>query len=191
MILALGMIGGVLPDLDSDSSKPVQIVFKILAIFLPLLVLLLMPQKLPILHMLGIWLVSTFVLKLLFTIFFLKMTTHRGIFHTIPMGILFAQLLILLFHYVFEFDLKFSTIAGTFLFFGFVLHLILDELVSLNILGLRVKNSFGTAFKIYDVNNIYGTLVLYISIITLYYLMPFSNDIYVSIFDLLKDIRFI
>jgi len=185
------MIGGVLPDLDSDSSKPVQIFFKILSIFLPLLVLLVVPEKLPILHMLGIWLVATFILKLLFTIFFLKMTTHRGIFHTIPMGLLFSQLLILLFHYIFMFDLLFSTIAGVFLFFGFVIHLILDELVSLNILGLKVKHSFGTALKMYDLNNIYGTLVLYIAVITLYFLMPLSNDIYTDIFELFKDIKFI
>lgn len=37
VLLAFGVFGGVLPDLDSDSSKPVQIAFRILSIFLPFL----------------------------------------------------------------------------------------------------------------------------------------------------------
>lgn len=141
--------------------------------------------------MLGVWLVSTFTLKILFTILFLKLTTHRGIFHTIPMGIFFAQLIVLLFYYIFRFDLTFSTLAGIFLFFGFLVHLLLDELVSLNVLGLKVRNSFGTAFKIYDLNNKFGTFLLYCIVVTLYFYIPIHESIYVSIFELFKEISFI
>lgn len=191
IILSLGIIGGILPDLDSDQSTPVQIVFKILSIFIPLLVLLIIPQRLPILNMLGIWLISTFILKILFNALFLKLTTHRGVFHTVPMGIFFSQLVVLLFFYVLNFDIRFSTIAGIFLFLGFLVHLLLDELVSLNLLGLKVKSSFGTAFKFYDKNNKTGTLLLYLSIFILHFYIPISDNIYSSIFKIFTNLRFV
>lgn len=190
ILLALGLIGGVLPDLDSDNSKPIQIVFKIISIFLPLLVILAIPNDLSIFYLVIYWLLSTLILRVTLFQFFISFTTHRGIFHTIPMGIVFAQITIYLLYKVFDYDLVFSTIAGTFLFFGFVVHLLLDELVSLNALGIRMKKSFGTAFKFYDSQNLVGTLFLYIFIVLFFIYLPIKVDIFLDIFDVLKNTKF-
>jgi len=190
-VLILGLIGGLLPDLDSDNSKPLQILFKMLSIFFPLVVLLSISAKLPIVQMIVIWLVSSYILHLTLFKFFLKLTVHRGIFHSIPMGILFWELTVIIFHYMFNVNIIFSNIAGVFIFLGFLIHLLLDEFISLNALGLRIKRSFGTAFKFYSKNNKSGTTFLYIIIVILYIFAPINNLVFYNIIEVLIDSDFI
>ena len=187
--LALGLVGGILPDLDSDNSTPIQIVFKILSIFLPLLAILTFTNGLPLAHLMGIWLVSGFILHLTLFKFFLSLTTHRGVIHSIPMGIVLAQGTTYIFYYTLEYDIIFSTIAGGFLLFGFIVHLLLDEFVSLNLLGFNIKKSFGSALKFYDRDNILGTVFLYIAIGVLFYFTPIKIDVFVDIFEIMKNVR--
>lgn len=191
IVLGLGLIGGVLPDLDSDNSKPIQIVFKIISIFFPLIVILAIENELTLVYLVAYWLLSTLILRITLFQLFISLTTHRGVFHSIPMGIVFAQITMIIFYKLFEFDFLFSTIAGIFLFFGFIVHLLLDELVSLNALGVRIKKSFGTAFKFYDKNNLLGTVLLYIFIIGFFFFIPIKVDIFLDIFEVIKNIKLI
>lgn len=187
--LGLGLVGGMLPDLDSNNSKPIQIVFKILSIFLPLLVLLAVFDDLSIAKMLIIWLGASLFLHLGVFKVFLSLTTHRGIFHSIPMGLLFAQLTTLIFHYILDITMTTSLISGFFIFFGFMTHLLLDEIFSVNALGLRMKKSFGTALKVYDKNNHMGSIVLYALVIILFFIIPIESELFINIFDTLKNVK--
>lgn len=189
--LGLGLLGGMLPDLDSDNSKPIQIVFKMLSIFLPLIILLSIAEDLPVMYLIVIWLASTLILHLTLFKIFLTITSHRGIFHSIPMGILFGLATIFIFNNILNINITLSSIFGCFIFFGFIVHLLLDELFSVNALGLRMKKSFGTALKVYDKNNIIGSLILYIVVIIMFFMLPIDNDIYTEIFNILKDIKII
>lgn len=191
IVLFLGLIGGILPDLDSDNSKPIQISFKILSIFFPLLVLLSVAKDLSLAYMLGIWLVSSLFLHFVMFKIFLNITVHRGVFHTIPMAFLFGELVIFLFYNVLDFKLTFSTIAGIFTIFGFLIHLILDEFISLNLLGIGVKKSFGTALKLYEKNNIIGTSILYILVVSFAYFIDIDTKIFVNILETFQDIKVI
>jgi hypothetical protein len=190
VMLFLGMVGGVLPDLDSDSSKPLQIAFKIISIFAPLLVLLHLGKEFPLLILIAIWILSSLLLHLILFRSFIALTRHRGIFHSIPMGILFAQLTIALFHFNLHYGVEFSTIAGFFLFYGFIIHLLLDEFVSLNALGLKVKHTLGSAFKLFDFKNWRGSLILYLLIAFFAYMVPVSLDIFEKMFDVYKGMKF-
>ena len=189
--LSLGLVGGILPDLDSDNSKPVQIVFKIISIFFPLIIILSILSDLSLVYLVGYWLLSTLVLRVTLFKLFISFTTHRGIFHSIPMGIVFGQITTLVFYKFFYYDLVFSTIAGIFLFFGFIVHLLLDELVSINVLGVRIKKSFGTAFKFYDKENLFGTVLLYCFIVLFFYFIPVKVDIFLDIYEVVKNIKLI
>ncbi len=191
IVLCLGIVGGILPDLDSDNSKPIQIVFKMLSIFLPLIILLSVFNNLSLLELVGYWLISSLVLHLTLFKLFLVLTTHRGIFHSIPMGIVVGQVTVYIFYSVLDFSLVFSTIAGGFIIFGFIIHLLLDEAVSLNALGLNVKNSFGTALKFYDKNNLAGTMLLYALIGAFFFLTPLKLEVFSEIFEIMKNIRLI
>jgi len=187
--LGLGLVGGVIPDLDSDNSKPIQIVFKIISIFLPLIIILSIPNNLSLIYLVAYWLVSTLILRVTLFKIFISFTRHRGIFHSIPMGVLFAQMTTLVFYKIFHFNLSFSTIAGIFLLFGFLIHLLLDEFVSINVLGVKMKKSFGTAFKLYDSGNIFGTLLLYLFIILYFYFIPIETNIFTDIYEVVKKIK--
>ena len=189
IVLGLGVIGGVLPDLDSDNSKPIQIVFKIFSIFLPLLIILSIADNLSLLYLIGAWLASSLILNLTLFKLFLTLTTHRGIFHSIPMGIFLGQVTMYIFYKQLHYDIIFSTIAGGFLLFGFLIHLLLDELVSLNALGISIKKSFGTAFKLYDRKNMFGTIFLYIAIVTFFFFIPLKLDIFIDIFEIMRNIK--
>jgi len=189
LALTFGLIGGALPDIDSDNSKPVQIIFRILSIFVPLMVLLSISTPLSIVTMLLFWLVSSSVLYLIFFKLLLSFTVHRGVFHSIPMGLLMGQGVIYLFYFILQFDIATSTIAGLFLFFGFLTHLILDELVSLNAFGMEVKKSLGTALKLYDRENLIGTSIVYILIVTLYFILPLNYDNIIEGLEVLKEIK--
>ncbi len=189
IVLFLGLIGGILPDLDSDNSKPIQISFKILSIFLPLLILISLSQNMSLVSMLGIWFLTTMFLHFVVFKIFLNLTVHRGIFHTIPMGLLCGEIMIFLFHIILGFDLTFSTIAGLFTIFGFILHLILDEIIALNLLGIGVKRSFGTALKLYDKNNKLGTFILYLLLSIIAFLIEIDTQVFEHIIEILNKIK--
>ncbi len=189
--LALGLIGGVLPDLDSSSSKPVQIVFKMISIFFPLMLLLSIRYHFSLIQLILAWVLITVFLHLTFFKIFLKITRHRGIFHTIPMGILFAQITAYSFYYFGYYNLTKATILGGFVLLGFLVHLLLDEIFSINALGMTMKKSFGTAFKFYDKKNMFGTLILYLLIGAIFYTIPFHENTFEHIFNVLKNVKII
>jgi membrane-bound metal-dependent hydrolase YbcI (DUF457 family) len=139
--------------------------------------------------MIAIWLASSLLLRFTLLKFFVTITKHRGIFHSIPMGIVFAQITAIISFYIFHFDKVLSTVLAFFLFFGIIIHLLLDELVSLNALGIKVKKSFGTACKLYTKDNLFGTFILYVLIIGLYFLFPFDKSPFMQILTILENVR--
>lgn len=187
--LSLGILGGILPDIDLDNSKPIQISFRILSLFIPLLILLLISSDISFLTMFFIWVLSSITLYIIFFKLILSLTIHRGIFHSIPMAILFGQISTTILIYLFGYDITFSTIAGMFLSFGYLIHLILDEIVSLNVFGMSIKNSFGTAFKIIDNQNMIGTFFVYLLIVALFIFIPNDYEKVLEVFKLLSQIK--
>jgi hypothetical protein len=97
---------------------------------------------------------------------------HRGLVHSIPAAFLFWFMGTIFLHKVFHLSSFRAWMAGFFIFFGFITHLVLDELNSLNLPGRQVKKSFGTALKIGDQSDLKNTAVLYVAVIILFYLTP-------------------
>ena len=189
--LCLGIVGGVLPDLDSDNSKPIQIIFKLISIFLPLLILLFFGGNIGLIYIVPAWIILTFLIHITLFKLLLSLTVHRGIFHSIPMGFLVGQLTTLVFYKLFHIGLEFSQIAGFFIFYGFMVHLFLDELYSINAMGMKMKKSFGTALKLYSQHNFIGFIALYVIIGTLYFYMPSIDEMYIKLFNTLKTIKIV
>ncbi len=188
--LIFGVIGGVLPDLDLEYSKPSQRLFQILSIFSPMLIIIYFFKEIPVLYNIIIWFLLSFFFYFILRKTLGQLTVHRGIFHTIPMGILFAQITIFISKNILHQSDLFSNILAFFIFFGFMTHLILDEIFSINIYGIKMKKSFGTAFKLYAKNNIIGTIILYILILLIYKYIPINIDIYIHIFKIISKIKF-
>ncbi len=187
--LFFGILGGISPDLDSDTSKPIRSVFKIFSITLPLILLLSFETRFSIVEMLLIWMVAGFILKMVFFKIFLALTQHRGIFHTVPMGVLFGQVIVLLCFNFFHLDANIASLYGFFMFFGFFVHLLLDEIYSVNVLGIKMKKSFGTALKLYDGSNKTGTFILYLLIVLLWFFLPDSGTLFSSMKEAFRTIQ--
>lgn len=74
-------------------------------------------------------------------------TVHRGVWHTVPVTIIYAQLMYL---FLSDFSPKSRLIMAGAAFMGALSHLILDEIYSVDFNGMRIKRSFGTALKLWD-----------------------------------------
>ena len=101
-LLLFGMIGGVLPDMDLENSKPLQITSSILSIFVPLLAILILLESLSIIKMLVMWFIFAGMLHFMIFKVLLKLTIHRGIIHSVPMGIFLSQALAISFFHFFH-----------------------------------------------------------------------------------------
>ena len=128
----------------------------------------------PIGNLLLIW-ITSFAVSFGFFYAFNKVTSHRGMFHSIPAALIFGFGFSLLFYYIFNFDAMFSWYFGMFVFFGYLVHLILDEIYSVDLSNRRIKRSFGTALKLYS-KDTKSTLLFYILVGVLFWQMPQKRE---------------
>lgn len=172
LYFTMGVIGGLLPDIDSDSSMPVRLLFTFIATVISFLVMFSQSADNSIFELFTIWFVSFIVIKFFFFSLFTRVTVHRGIIHSIPAGFFFWFLSTIILYRVFAFN-RFSVwMAGLFVFSNFIMHLIVDELHSLNLFGTGVKKSLGTAFKFGVAKDIKSTLFIYLAVFVLLSLTP-------------------
>lgn len=142
-------LGGMLPDLDSDSGVPVREMFGLSAAVIPFLVhqqVLTLCENSPertLAVLAGLYLFIRYVLANTFK----RLTVHRGMFHSLP-GMLIAGLSVYLLYHSEDVRLRLLLAGGVML--GFLSHLVLDELCSVDFTGVRLRlNQFaGSALKL-------------------------------------------
>ena len=148
-LLAAGVtaVGGMLPDLDSDSGVPVRELSGLSAAVVPLL---LTPR------LIASGLTQEGVLATLGGLYLLirygagrafrRLTVHRGMFHSIP-AMLIAGLVVYLEYQSPDRGVRLLLAGGVML--GFLSHLVLDEVYSVDFNGVRLRlaKSAGSALK--------------------------------------------
>jgi len=148
-VFTMGTIGGILPDIDSDSGKPLSLIFSTISILLPALLL----EKLPTVgsfspeFLVSYFVCSYFIINYLICGLVKKITVHRGIMHSLPFSLLAGEIGYLLFAASEE---TLAITVGGVVFAGCLVHLILDELHSFTFkykFFPVLKKSFGTAIK--------------------------------------------
>ena len=146
----LTALGGLLPDLDSDSGVPIRELFSLSAAAAPFLLytrlsntVFNMEQTLVVLG--GVYLFIRYGLSSLVK----RVTVHRGIFHSIP-AMFVAGLAVYLLYSSSSYNYRIYLAVGTML--GFLSHLVLDEIYSVDFMGLQLKlNKYaGSALKFYS-----------------------------------------
>ena len=160
LYFAVGTIGGLLPDIDSDHSVPVQILFGFLGIILAFLAVFRKATTYSMVELALLW-VGVFVLVRygigrLFTAF----TVHRGIFHSLLAAGFFCGVTTALAYHFFAMAPFNAWCTGGFVCLGYIIHLTLDELYSVDLAGATLKSSFGTALKLARFDNLKATLFL-------------------------------
>ena len=146
---ALCGLSGMLPDMDSDSGHTQREIMSFTAAVVPMLMihrfaaLQLQPEEIAIAA--GcVYIIIRFGLGELLR----RYTVHRGMFHSIPAAVI-AGLLATLICSGDVVVLKLFKVAAVVL--GYVVHLLLDEIWAVEWFRgrMRIKNSFGTALKLF------------------------------------------
>lgn len=149
-LVAAGLttLGGLLPDLDSDSGVPVRELFGISATVAPFLMMQhvfelcqhSVEQTLVVLA--GVYVFVRYILSDLFK----RFSVHRGMFHSVP-ALLIAGLATYLLYPSGNVRLR-GFLAGA-VMLGFLSHLVLDEIYSVDFMGarLRLNKYAGSALK--------------------------------------------
>jgi hypothetical protein len=176
-LLATGLcsIGGMLPDLDSDSGIPLRETIAFTAAVVPML-LVHRFAHLGLSHEMMVVVGGLLYLLIRFGFFALlkRYTVHRGMFHSIPAALIAAELAFLLCSCETMAPRYFK--AGAVLL-GYMSHLVLDELYSIEWKRGRwqFKRSFGTAMKLWG-NNRFANLSTYAKLAVLGF-MAFADPI--------------
>jgi hypothetical protein len=171
-LIILGLMGGILPDIDSDQSTAIKIVFQILGLVISFIVLFGVIPHLGILYSLGLWVFIYLFVRFGMMKFFSQVTVHRGMVHSVPMGVLCGLLSVAIAHRAFNLEPDQAWLAGFFLTIGFLVHLLLDEAFSVDLLGARLKKSFGSAFTFFSFKEPWGYFGLYSGCAFLFFLTP-------------------
>jgi hypothetical protein len=169
-------VAGMLPDLDSASGRPIRESLGFGAAVVPMLLIDRFQQmNLPPATMV---LAGTFVYLLIrFGLgWFLKnYTVHRGMFHSIP-----ALAIVAIIGYLVTGSAELYTRyfhAGA-LAAGYLSHLVLDEIYSVDVRNVRIKSSFGTALKFWG-PSLWGNFSVYAKL-ALLAVVAFGDPIYMD-----------
>lgn len=148
-LLAGGLcsVSGMLPDLDSDSGRPVQEMSAFAAAVVPMLLLERLqgfgwPRETIVLASAMLYAGIRFGAAEIFK----RYTVHRGMWHSIPACLVCGLIAFLV---IGGQDLALRLFLTAAVPLGFLSHLVLDELWSFQLRSgrLNVKKSFGTALK--------------------------------------------
>jgi hypothetical protein len=153
-----GVLGSVLPDIDLKDSRPSKAMFAGLGIFFSFAVLFSFATKFSVAELWILWLGTLVLIRYGLHAAFHNLSIHRGIWHSILAALFSAGATSVVFYYVLGRHEGVSWLAGAFLFIGYLTHLILDEIYSVDVMDTRVKASFGTALKLFDRRYPYASL---------------------------------
>ncbi|MBK7541853.1 MAG: metal-dependent hydrolase [Candidatus Competibacteraceae bacterium] len=169
----LGVIGGLLPDIDLPTSIPVRITFATLAVVAGFLVVFTFGRRYSLAELIALWLGCFLLIR--YGLFNLldRFTVHRGLVHTVPGGIGCGLATTAVAFHVFSASAAHAWLCGAFLALGFIVHLLLDEFYSVDLFGRKLlKSSFGTAFSFGSLSQPLGTAALYLLVAGLFLLCP-------------------
>ncbi|TAN64986.1 MAG: metal-dependent hydrolase [Methylobacter sp.] len=171
-LIFLGSLGGLLPDIDASNSRPVKLLFTVLALMGVAAALHAFKdryQPYPLLAILaGAYLFIRYGIFALFNV----LTIHRGVFHSVLAAVFFALLMTCISYRFLHRDALHAWLNGFFIALGFIVHLLLDELYSVDLSNARMKSSFGTAFKLFSYNNMTASALMTLCTMTLYWMAP-------------------
>lgn len=152
-LFGAAIVGSFLPDVDSDSGVPFQLVFGLATLAVTgvalLYVLTYIPDDMryvigiPAAVLLGFWFVVGSIVK--------RFTKHRGIYHSLP-ALLIAALVTFLLAERYGLDADTALVFAAAVGAGFASHLILDEIhagITLDGIPFNPNKAFGSALKLF------------------------------------------
>ncbi|WP_106475608.1 metal-dependent hydrolase [Phytohalomonas tamaricis] len=149
-ITGLTSLGGILPDIDADQSRSIRLIFTLFAVLAVIASVIILQPLLSPSYLVatggGVYVAVRYVASAVFK----RFTIHRGIWHSLLAGLLGSFAITALSYRGFDQPAVQAWYQGAALLLGVLIHLLLDECYSIDLVGSRLKRSFGTAFKLFD-----------------------------------------
>ena len=155
-----GVLGSVLPDIDLKDSRPGRAMFAGLGIFFSFAVLFNAAMKFSVAELWILWLGTLVAVRYGLHYVFNKISVHRGIWHSVLAGVFSAISTAVVYYHVLGRHEGVAWLAGAFMLLGYLTHLILDEIYSVDVMDVRIKSSFGTALKLIDTRYLGASLAM-------------------------------
>lgn len=174
----LGILGGILPDIDTRQSIPARLLFTGLGMLAASLVVISYLKLITFFELLLIWISIYLTVRYGLFKIFAQFTVHRGNCHSILAALLFGLLTTVIAHDEFKVREFIAWFAGVFIFLGYLTHLILDEVYSVDLLNKKVKKSFGSAFKIASKRHKTSTFLLIVMVLSVFLLTPSTDRVF-------------
>jgi hypothetical protein len=170
-----GVLGSVLPDIDLEDSRPARAMFSGLAIFFSFAVLFGLARKYSIAEMLVLWLGTYLLVRYVAKELFFRFSYHRGVWHSLLALVLCAFFTAWVFHRLLGRDAAVAWLAAAFMGAGYLTHLILDEVYSVDVMDTRIKASFGTALKLFDYRHLGHSAAMALAVALVFTVTPPSR----------------
>ncbi len=171
-ITMAGVLGSVLPDIDLQSSRASRIMFGGLAVFFSFCVLFAFAEKFSIAELWILWLGTLIFVRYVLHEIFHRISIHRGVWHSILAAVFVSGATAAVFYHVFGRHEGVAWLAAGFMFIGYLVHLTLDEIYSVDVMDRRLKASFGTALKWIDEKRPSHTAAMAVAAIAVMFVTP-------------------
>lgn len=153
-----GVLGSVLPDIDLKDSRPSRALFAGLGIFFSFAVLFTYAARFSIAELWILWLGTLVFVRYAMQAVFHNLAVHRGIWHSLLAAVFVSIVTAIVFAKILDKPEGVAWLAAGFMFIGYIVHLALDEIYSVDVMDTRLKASFGTALKLVDTRHPRATL---------------------------------
>jgi len=182
----IGTLGGLLPDVDSAHSTSIKVGFNVLSLLLTIMMIFVKSSTYSIVEMFIMAALVFSAIRYGLLELFRKISKHRGMFHSVPVALIWGVVVAILMHFFFGLNSLISWVYGFMVTFGYLVHLTLDETYSVDLRNRRVKKSLGTALKFYRLKTNIDktqTMIIYASLVGLLFVAPDTELIVNSIFS--------
>lgn len=160
MLVCAGVLGGVLPDIDLQQSTPARMLFSTLGAIAAVFWIFSQLDAYSALVLWGGGIAVFCAVRWPVAALFGALTTHRGAAHSL---LACATTLLVVSSCSYQWldaSALHAWLLGFFTALGYLVHLVLDELWSVDFAGVRIKRSFGTALKPIDTQRWAGSVLL-------------------------------
>jgi len=182
----IGTLGGLLPDVDSSHSTSIKVGFNVLSLLMTIMLIFVKSSTYSLIEMAVVSVLVFMGIRYAFLEFFRKISKHRGMFHTVPVALIWGIVVASMSQWFFGLNSLVSWVYGFMITWGYLVHLILDETYSVDLGNRRMKKSSGTAFKFgmfKNRNQKIQTAVVYASIPLLLSVAPETNLVERALFS--------
>lgn len=181
----IGMValGGIFPDVDSDHSDSIELVFSLLGVTLGIPVMIAVLPHYGLLLALAALGATYVAVRYGLIWFFRTVTVHRGVFHSVPMALAVTCLVATITNLGMGLDVVRSWMFAVLFFVGFITHLVLDEMYAVDLANRALKRSFGSALKVFERDRAVRYVLLYIAMAITIAFAPHPGEVLDSLWD--------